>query len=255
MNRDLEAMIRKMREQQGQDGQSQTGEGAPDAQSIDRKDLDSQIDKMAQLAETGSRDAAQEMLDYIKNLLENLRTGTTSDKAHQQGMKALKDLKDLAQKQRDMENADGADAAQKQEALRQSLGDTARDIGESLGDIPQSLSGADRAMRNAAKALQRGAKGGAQADQEDAAGQLDQAIQSLSDQLSQQGMSERKGDGQGSRDPLGRARPDMGRDVKVPTDREMQRSRAILDELRRRAGEHERPRFELDYLKRLLQDF
>jgi hypothetical protein len=35
----------------------------------------------------------------------------------------------------------------------------------------------------------------------------------------------------------------------------MQRSRAILDELRHRAGERERPRLELDYLRRLLQQY
>ena len=110
-------------------------------------------------------------------------------------------------------------------------------------------------MRNAAKALKRGTKGGAQGDQEQAAGQLDDAAQSLSDQLSQQGQTELKGDGKGNRDPLGRARFDAGKSVKVPTDREMQRSREILDELRKRAAEHERPRQELDYLRRLLQQY
>ena len=135
------------------------------------------------------------------------------------------------------------------------MGEAARQIGESMGDIPQSLSGADKAMRNATKALQRGTKGGAQGDQEDAAGKLDEAAQSLSDQLSQQGATEMKGDGKGNRDPLGRARFDAGKSVHVPTDREMQRSREILDELRKRAGEHERPRPELDYLKRLLQQY
>ena len=64
-----------------------------------------------------------------------------------------------------------------------------------------------------------------------------------------------KGDGKGDRDPLGRARFDAGKSVKVPTDREMQRSREILDELRKRAGEHGRPRPELDYLQRLLQQY
>jgi len=35
----------------------------------------------------------------------------------------------------------------------------------------------------------------------------------------------------------------------------MQRSRQILDELRRRAGEHYRPQIELDYIDRLLRRF
>jgi hypothetical protein len=126
-----------------------------------------------------------------------------------------------------------------------------------MGNIPQAMSEADKAMRSATKALQRGTKGGAQGDQEDAAGKLDEAAQDLSDQLSQQQGNETimKGEGEGNKDPLGRSRFDTGRSVHVPTDREMQRSRAILDELRKRAGEHERPRQELDYLKRLLQQY
>jgi hypothetical protein len=72
--------------------------------------------------------------------------------------------------------------------------------------------------------------------------------------MAQQGMSEGQG-GQQGRDPFGRDPIDRANEVKVPTDREMQRSRAILDELRKRVGEHDRPRMELDYLRRLLQQF
>jgi uncharacterized protein DUF4175 len=35
----------------------------------------------------------------------------------------------------------------------------------------------------------------------------------------------------------------------------MQKAREILDELRRRAGERDRPQFERDYIDRLLQRF
>jgi hypothetical protein len=44
-------------------------------------------------------------------------------------------------------------------------------------------------------------------------------------------------------------------DVKIPDLDMMQRSRQILDELRRRAGERYRPQIELDYIDRLLQRF
>jgi uncharacterized protein (TIGR02302 family) len=252
MNRDLKAMAENL-ERQMQNGE-QPPQPDPNAQVIDQKDLESQIDKMQQMAQEGSRDAAKDMLDYIKSLLENMRTAQQSGKATEQGRKALQKLKDMAKKQRDMEGQQGSDAAQEQEALRQSLGDAAREIGDSMGSIPHSMSNADRAMRNATKSLQRGVKGGAKADQEEAAGQLDDAAQSLADQLSQ-AESMMKGTGNGDRDPLGRAHQDLGTYVKVPTDREMQHSREILDELRRRASERERPRFELDYLKRLLQQY
>jgi uncharacterized protein (TIGR02302 family) len=256
MNKDIQAMAENMRKKQDQ-GDQQSSQSDPNSQTIDQKDLNNQVDKMSQMAQNGSRDAAQDMLDYIKSLLENMKSGDQAGKANEEGKKALQDLKDLAKKQRDMENGNEQNSPESQEQLRQSLGDAARKIGESTGDIPQSMGSADKAMRNAAKALKRGTKGGAQGDQEEAAGQIDQAAKSLSDQLSEDGpgQTELKGDGKGDRDPLGRSKFDVGRGVKVPTDREMQRSRAILDELRKRAGEHERPRSELDYLRRLLQQY
>jgi hypothetical protein len=60
-------------------------------------------------------------------------------------------------------------------------------------------------------------------------------------------------------DPLGRPmrRRDYGDDasVKVPGEIDVQRARRILDELRKRFGESERPQLELDYIERLLKDF
>ena len=256
MNKDIQAMAENMRQKQDR-GDQPDSPSDPSSQSIDQKDLNNQVDKMSQMAQNGSRDAAQDMLDYIKSLLENMKAGDQAGKGNEEGKKSLQDLKDLAKKQRDLENGADPNSAENQEQLRQSLGEAAKKIGESMGDIPQSLGNADKAMRNASKALKRGTKGGAQSDQEEAAGQLDQAAKSLSDQLSQDGpgQTELKGDGKGDRDPLGRSKNDVGRGVHVPTDREMQRSRAILDELRKRAGEQERPRSELDYLRRLLQQY
>jgi hypothetical protein len=197
------------------------------------------------------------MLNYIESLLENLKAGMKPGERNEQGEKALNNLKDMAQKQRDLMNGQNSDksAADAQESLRQQLGDEMRDLDSAMGSIPKALGGADRAMRNATKSLQRGAKGGAHAQQEEAAGQLDEAVHNLSDQLSEEGMSEKKGEGRGDRDPFGRARFDPGNSVKVPTERELQKSRDILDELRRRAGERDRPRQELDYIERLLKQF
>jgi len=61
------------------------------------------------------------------------------------------------------------------------------------------------------------------------------------------------------RDPLGRSDGNYGDAVdtgvdKVPLELERQRSREILDELRRRAGE-QRPKDELDYAQRVWQHF
>jgi uncharacterized protein (TIGR02302 family) len=256
INRDIQAMAENLKKQQD----SPDSPLDPNTQTMDQHELNDQVDKMGEMAKDGSRDAAQDMLDYIKNLLENMKTSKQNAQANKEGKEALDKLKDLAKKQRDMENGDDPSSAQDQEALRKSLGDAAQQIGDAMGDIPQSVGGADKAMRNAEKALRRGAKGGAKGDQEEAAGQLDQAAQSLSDQLSQGG-TELRG-GQSNRDPLGRLDgPDsnsrnIGPGNKIlPTQREMIRSRAILDELRHRADDLNRPRQELDYLHRLINGF
>jgi hypothetical protein len=64
---------------------------------------------------------------------------------------------------------------------------------------------------------------------------------------------------QQQRDPLGRegnfGRAVDDRGVKIPDQPDRQRSREILEELRRRAGEGNRPKIELDYIERLLRRF
>jgi hypothetical protein len=60
-------------------------------------------------------------------------------------------------------------------------------------------------------------------------------------------------------DPLGR--PMRGREygddvtVKVPGEIDAQRARRVLEELRRRYADPNRPQLELDYIERLLQGF
>ena len=60
-------------------------------------------------------------------------------------------------------------------------------------------------------------------------------------------------------DPLGR--PMRGHDladdlsVKIPGEIDVQRARRILEELRRRFADPERPKLELDYIERLLREF
>ena len=44
-------------------------------------------------------------------------------------------------------------------------------------------------------------------------------------------------------------------DVEIPDEADVQRAQKVLDELRRRSGQMNRPRIELDYINRLLQRF
>jgi uncharacterized protein (TIGR02302 family) len=126
--------------------------------------------------------------------------------------------------------------------------------GEAMGDAEGSLGqgNADSAVDSQGRALEAMRKG----------------AQDLA-----QSMQQRRGMGQGpgrpgrlgqarandETDPLGR--PLRGREfgddttVKVPGEIDVQRARRILEELRRRFGEMDRPQLELEYIERLLKDF
>ena len=62
-------------------------------------------------------------------------------------------------------------------------------------------------------------------------------------------------------DPFGRfyegvsMRGGSGEEVKIPTDREFNRTREIFDELNRRSRQQIRPKLELEFINRLLKRF
>jgi uncharacterized protein (TIGR02302 family) len=129
------------------------------------------------------------------------------------------------------------------------------------------LGRAGEAMQDAENALGEGNADGAVDSQGRALDAMRKGAQSLAQAMQQQGMG--PGPGQPGRmgparaqqdtDPLGR--PLRGRDygddvtVKVPGEIDVQRARRILEELRKRFADPQRPQLELDYIERLLKDF
>ena len=165
---------------------------------------------------------------------------------------------------------DAGDAAGQQEELRRALGEAMRHMGDGSDDIPDALGRAERAMRDATGALEHGTPGEAIAPQSEALDELQQGAREFAKKL-QEKMSKGWGspDGDegtvgaapdsGDRDPFGRPLSSNGSydqgDVAIPEESVLQKSREILDELRRRAGERSRPTIELDYIERLLRRF
>jgi len=184
------------------------------------------------------------------------------DQAGQPGQSG--DMPDGAQ------SGDLGDSAAQQEQLRHALGDMMRHMSDGLGDIPDPLGRAERAMHDAVGALQRSAPGDAISPQSEALDQLQQGARDFAKQLQEQ-LSKgwgSPGDSEGTepempdkadRDPFGRSFSANGSydqgDVAIPDESVLQKSRQILDELRRRAGERSRPSIELDYIERLLRRF
>ncbi|HZS82405.1 MAG TPA: TIGR02302 family protein [Stellaceae bacterium] len=267
---------------------------------VNRDDLQRMLDRARQLARTGSRDAARDLLAQLQEMLENLQAGRMDQMQggspqQQRQREAMRQMRELMQRQQQLldrsfrssrrgqrgqqngqmgqqgeegdQLGDQSDAAGQQEALRRMLGEMMRRMGEGQGDIPQPLGRAERAMRDAVEALKRNAPGDAVGPQTEALDQLQQAARDLADQMANQygmGQGDRNGRTNGmpspraDRDPLGRT-PSGGNgtdeDVKIPDQADVQRSREILDELRRRAGERSRPVIEREYIDRLLKRF
>ena len=150
--------------------------------------------------------------------------------------------------------------AQRQQELRnklQSLIDRFRMEG---ADAPEQFDGAKESMGDAKQAIGEGNLDQATEQQNQALDSLRKGAQAMAEQMEQSGeMQQGQGPGNNGRDPLGRPdrsnRPDLGLSVKVPDEIDIQRAREVLDELRRRLGDPQRPVIELDYLERLIKPF
>jgi uncharacterized protein (TIGR02302 family) len=128
-----------------------------------------------------------------------------------------------------------------------------------------ALDRAGRAMDGAEDALRQDDYAGAIDRQSEAMDALRDGMRALGEQLAeqqqgQQGQAAQQGDQQAQgRDPLGRDQGSNGslgtNDNLLQGDDVYRRARDLLDEIRRRSGEANRPEFELDYLRRLLERF
>ncbi|WP_281825831.1 DUF4175 domain-containing protein [Jannaschia rubra] len=168
---------------------------------------------------------------------------------------------------------DGRSLAQRQESLRQGLETLRGNLpgeGTEAGDAArEALGRAEEAMRDAERDLADGNLGGALDDQSRAMDALRDGMQELGRALAgersegeESGEQGQAGNRQGmgiDRDPLGRQ---SGLGGQLGTDNNTldgpeaaRRARDLMEELRRRSGERDRPKLELDYLRRLLERF
>jgi uncharacterized protein (TIGR02302 family) len=158
------------------------------------------------------------------------------------------------------------DLAAAQERLRQQLGELMRQLGEGMGEIPGELGQAEQAMRDAEGALGDGDRQSAVGSQAEALDRLRRGTESVLEDLANRGQNQGDNNEGASQagmdgeetDPLGRTPTESWGDANneiVPGERALQRSREILDELRKRSGQRHRSVDELDYIDRLLRRF
>lgn len=163
---------------------------------------------------------------------------------------------------------DAGSLADRQEALRRELERQQQGLpqlgGEAGEAAREALERAGRAMEGAEEALRGDDLAGAIDNQAEAMEALREGMRNMGEALAEQQNPGGQGDAQGppgqaQADPLGR---ETGQGRQAGTqDRLLQgedvyrRARDLLDEIRRRSGEGERPDVELDYLRRLLERF
>ncbi|MEX0348777.1 MAG: TIGR02302 family protein [Paracoccaceae bacterium] len=167
------------------------------------------------------------------------------------------------------EQGDGQGSlADRQQALRDELRRQQQGLpgaGTPEGDEARdALDRAGRAMEGAEEALRQNDMADAIDRQSEAMEALREGMRALGEALAQQEQQPGQGTQEGdmraqNRDPLGR---NPGSQGSIGTDEQLlqgedvyRRARELLDEIRRRSGEGERPQIELDYLRRLLDRF
>jgi hypothetical protein len=262
-----------------------------DMQVLRSDDLQRMLDQIEELARTGARDAARQLLSQLQNMLENLQAGQPQmgDPQAGQMMENLNELADMIRRQEELMNQtfsaergmgeDGEPLTpEEMQQLLQQLQEGQQALADRLQELMEQMDGmgmepngklvqAGESMGRAGEELGAGSPGSAVGEQSSALDALRQGAQGLAQQLANQ-QGQGRGMGPGFRngdnsfpneDPLGRPQrstgPDLGTTVRVPDEIDTQRAREILDAIRERLGEAFRPDFERDYLERLLDRF
>lgn len=291
----LDAMAERMREQASQP----QGEAEPRPMDMEnalrRDDIQRMLDEVRDMAQSGARERARELLSNLRETMENLRAAqprlSPERLAAQETMRQLGELQrrqrglmDETWRQRQgregeadgSRNPDGSrpdvspeELARMQEQLRRALGEFMRKLSEGFDEMPQGFGRAERSMKRAVGSLEQSRPNDAVGQQAEALEGLREAGRSLSealrDRLTEGSGSMREeargaqGDPRDNLDPFGRRRPGRGYDdaatIGIPDEAGFQKARRIRDELRRRSGDPGRPERELEYIDRLLRRF
>ena len=254
----MEKLRQFMENMQVTQGEGQSGQGSPGQQAM-----------------KGLGDALRDQQGLSDDAFKDLQQGQSGEEGEPQ---PGQDGQQPGQRQGQgndgqQPGADGRSLAQRQQDLRDRLGALNNGklpgAGSERGEAGRkNLDDAGRSMSEAEQALRDGDLAGALDRQAEAMEALREGMRDLGEALAQD--QQREGQAQdgeafgqndpnSQRDPLGREPGDAGR---IGSDGNMlqgkdvyRRAQDLLDEIRRRSGDQQRPGVERDYLKRLLDLF
>lgn len=219
-------------------------------QSLNQQDLSEMLDRIEELARTGSRDAARELLAQMQQMLENLQAGRPQmmpNGMSSEMMEMLNQLGEMIQQQQqlmdqthrfnqDQQQGRGQQQQQQQgqgqqmtqeqlqqmlEQLQQGQGDLAQQLQELMDQLDQNGMGQNQALGEAGESMGDAQQSLGQGQGQQALGQQGDALDAL--RRGAQGLTEQmmgQGEGMGSpqgpspmdEDPLGRPRRTEGPD-------------------------------------------
>jgi len=245
--------------------QQQQMQSGGDTKTITQDDIRKLMQTIQQLSASGNRELAAQMLAMLQAMLENMHmaqsgsgggAGSGQNKALNDAMQKLGDVmgqqralldKTMRQRQGGGDPKDGG-----MQGLSKQQGDLKQQLGQALKGLDPKIQGA---MGDAGKAMENAQRALGQKDLDNASSEQKAALDALrkgADALAREEKGQSQSDN--GQDPLGRA-GNTGAGVKLPGLSDMAKARAILQELRKRAGERGRPQQELDYIDRLLREF
>lgn len=274
-----EDFLQALADEAEQNGETQQADsGNP---TISQDEIQEMMDRIQELMDNGQTAEAQELLEELQQLLENLQMSQQQAQGDGQGQgegeagEQMQEMQDALDQQQGLSDEtfqelqdtlggegdplDSQDLADRQEALRELL-----DEMQEGGAGREQVEEAERSMGEARDSLEDGDAAGALDQQAEAIENLREGIRELAEEMQQQGGEDGTGDTPGQRDtaevdPLGRPLGDGGGvttgDELLQNESAIDRARELLDEIRRRSGETDRPGVELDYLERLLDRF
>lgn len=245
------------------------------------QDLDQMLRNIEELAKSGSRDQAAQMLAELRNMLANINTNNSSQNAsNKQDIQNLEELGRIISDQQNLldqtyrvekqasgkENKKEADKILRQN--RKKLSEAQRKLEQRLQELNdtlaarglprnEDLSQAGQSMGKSTESINNSKLKQATQQQALTLNKLRRGARSLTERITRQMGQPMQGAMQ--RDPFGRASskpgPDFNGNQKLFDKVNTQRAREILQELRDRFSNSKRPPAELDYLERLLQRF
>ena len=256
MQEALNDYMRQQAEQNGAEDNRETSQNGPGMQ-MSQDQLNQMLDKLQQLMKEGRTAEAQELMDQLREFMNNMRVTKGEGQGSGQGQPGDQAMKDLGQTLRDQQQLsddsfrdlqngpDGQDQGDENgetEGNGQSLAERQRDLQRQLdqlkngGDLPgagdpkgqegrRQLDRAGRAMDDAEQALRDGDLPQALDRQAEALDALRNGMRNLGEAQArnqqdgtQQGQATSREAPEGQRDPLGR---ETGQSSQMGTDRSM----------------------------------